>query len=92
MDEILEDSPHKKVVKLNPERRQTDMFGNTMSTAKAVVRAVNRYHVVVQLLTADQPEDQFHLIGQDEKIPFSQTDFEVLHFLARLAVKSFFLN
>lgn len=65
------------------------MFGNTMSTAKAVVRAVNRYHVVVQLLTADQPEDQFHLIGQDEKIPFSQTDFEVLHFLARLPVKSF---
>lgn len=77
MVQILEDKSYKKVVQLKPERRQSDMFGNSMPDVKVVVMAVNPHHIIVQLLKDDQPDDQFRLISNDEQTPFELTDFEV---------------
>lgn len=80
MEEILQDLPHKKVIQLKPERRSTDMFGNSMPPVKVVVRAVNRHHLIVQLLANGQPEDNYRLLNNDQQTPFSQTDFDVFDY------------
>lgn len=80
VEEILQDLPHKKVIQLKPERRSTDMFGNSMPPVKVVVRAVNRHHLIVQLLANGQPEDNYRLLNNDQQTPFSQTDFDVFDY------------
>ncbi|KAK4008039.1 maltase-glucoamylase, intestinal [Daphnia magna] len=77
VDDIVEDSDYKIIVDVSPERRQTDMFGNTMPAARVIVRAVNRDHLIVQMIAPGQYEDTFRLMTEDERTPFSQTDFQV---------------
>lgn len=77
MADIVESSPYKIVANLVPERRQSDMFGNTLPHAKVIVRTVNPHHLVVQLLAPGQSEDSFRLLTSDEKTPFLQSDFQV---------------
>lgn len=77
VDYIVEESDNKIIVDVSPERRQTDMFGNTMPTARVIVRAVNREHLIVQMIAPGQYEDSFRLVTEDEHTPFSQTDFQV---------------
>lgn len=75
---VAEDAPHKMVVDLTPERLSYDMFGSKMPNARAVIRAVNRHHLIVQLLAANQSEDNsYRLMTEDEHTPFDQTDFKV---------------
>ena len=74
----VKESANKIVVDLKPERRQSDMFSNPMSSSvKAVVRAVNQHHLIVQLLASGQSEDSFRLMSPDEQTPFTDSDFEV---------------
>ena len=75
----VEESSSKTVVDLKPERRQSDMFGNPMaSSVRAVVRAVNRHHLIVQLLASGQSEDSFRLVTEDEHTPLAESDFQVI--------------
>lgn len=78
VDKVVEALDYKMVVDVRPERRSSDMFGNVMPTARIVVRAVNRDHLIVQMIAPGQFEDDsFRLVTEDERTPFSQTDFQV---------------